>query len=118
LAISARLLHRRHGRKGHDLVVKQTYGSNFVTLSLSGFAIGRHVDKVVTYFRVAMTTNKQIVIDFSETCAVDARFLGLLLMLRKQLKAQNAVPRFVGVSRRLERVFRLNGLGYLLSAPV
>ena len=65
-----------------------------------------------------MTTKKQIVIDFSETSAVDARFLGLLLMLRKQLKAQNAVPRFIGISRRLERMFRLNGFGYLLSAPV
>jgi len=62
-----------------------------------------------------MTTNKQIVIDFSETCVVDARFLGLLLMLRKQLKARNTVLRFTGISRRLERMFRLNGCGYLLS---
>ncbi|MGO9825814.1 MAG: WecB/TagA/CpsF family glycosyltransferase [Steroidobacteraceae bacterium] len=118
LAISARLLQRRYERSAHDLVVKQTYGSNFVTLSLSGFAIGCHVDKVVTYFRVAMTTKKQIVIDFSETRTVDARFLGFLLMLRKQLKAQNAVPRFEGISRRLERMFRLNGCGYLLPARV
>ena len=118
LAISVRLLHRRHGRNGHDLVIKQTYGSDFVTLSLSGFAIGCHVDKVVTYFRVAMTTNKQIVIDFSETCAVDARFLGLLLMLRKQLKARNTVLRFTAISRRLERMFRLNGCGYLLPDQV
>jgi len=118
LAISARLLQRRYERSVHDLVVKQTYGSNFVTLSLSGFAIGCHVDKVVTYFKVAMTTNKQIAIDFSETCAIDALFLGLLLMLRKQLKARNAVPRFIGISRRLERVFRLNGCGYLLPAHV
>ena len=118
LAISVRLLHRRYGRNGHDLVIKQTYGSNVVTLRPSGFAIGCHVDKVVTYFRVAMTTNKQIVIDFSETCVVDARFLGLLLMLRKQLKARNTVLRFTGISRRLERMFRLNGCGYLLSDQV
>ena len=118
LAIGARLRQRRHGRNGHDLVIKQTYGSDFVALSLSGFAIGCHVDKVVTYFRVAMTTNKQIVIDFSETCVVDARFLGLLLMLRKQLKARNTVLRFTAISRRLERMFRLNGCGYLLPDQV
>jgi N-acetylglucosaminyldiphosphoundecaprenol N-acetyl-beta-D-mannosaminyltransferase len=118
LAISARLRQRRYERSAHDLVIKQTYGSNFVTLSLSGFAIGCHVDKVVTYFKVAMTTKKQIVIDFSETRTVDARFLGFLIMLRKQLKAQNAVPLFVGISRRLERMFRLNGCGYLLPARV
>jgi N-acetylglucosaminyldiphosphoundecaprenol N-acetyl-beta-D-mannosaminyltransferase len=117
-AISARLLQRRYERNGHDLIIKQSYGGNFVTLSLSGFAIGRHVDKVATYFRVAMTTNKQIVIDFSETRTVDARFFGFLLMLRKQLKAQNAVPQFVGISRRLARMFRLNGCEYLLPARV
>ena len=33
------------------------------------------------------------------------------LMLRKQLKAGNMVTRFMGISRRLERMFRLNGLG-------
>jgi len=58
------------------------------------------------------------VIDFSETCAVDARFLGLLLMLRKQLKARNTVLRFTAISRRLERMFRLNGCGYLLPDQV
>ena len=76
------------------------------------------MDEVISCLREAVATEKQIVIDFSETCAVDARFLGLLLMLRKQLTARNSVLRFMGISRRLERMFRLNGLGYLLRAHV
>ena len=39
-------------------------------------------------------------------------------MLRKQLKARNAVLRLRGMSRHLERAFRLNGLGYLLHVRV
>ncbi len=114
LAIRARSQRRRCERNGHDLVIDQAQGCDSVTLRLSGFAIACNAEKAIFRFRDAVTTNKQIVIDFSATLAVDARFLGLLLMLRKRLKAQGAVPRFVGISVRLERVFRLNGLGHLL----
>jgi N-acetylglucosaminyldiphosphoundecaprenol N-acetyl-beta-D-mannosaminyltransferase len=115
LAIAGRSLRRRCERSEHNLVITETHGGgDSVTLRLSGFAILRHVDKAISCFRHALTRKKQIVIDFSETCAIDARFLGLLLMLRKQLKVRNVVPRFIGISRRLERTFRLNGLGYLL----
>ena len=118
LAINAQWLRRKYQRGRHDLVIEQVHGSDSVTLSLSGFALASHVDEVISCFREAVATEKQIVIDFSETCAVDARFLGLLLMLRKQLTARNSVLRFMGISRRLERMFRLNGLGYLLPAHV
>ncbi|HTO64298.1 MAG TPA: STAS domain-containing protein, partial [Bradyrhizobium sp.] len=50
--------------------------------------------------------------DFSDVCAIDARFLGLLLMLRKQLKAGGVVASFTGVSRLLARIFRLGGLEF------
>ena len=49
LAISARWLHRRYKRHGHDLAIKQAHGRGYsVTLSLSGFATACHVDKVST----------------------------------------------------------------------
>jgi N-acetylglucosaminyldiphosphoundecaprenol N-acetyl-beta-D-mannosaminyltransferase len=118
LAIEARRLQRQCRRDGHDLIIEQAHGSNSVTLSLSGFAIACNVDKAICYFRDALTTNKQILIDFSETNAIDARFLGLLLMLRKQLKVRNGAPQLAGISRPLQRVFRLNGLGHLLPAHV
>ena len=116
LAISARSLQRKYKRGGHGLVIEQARGNDRITISLSGFATASHVDQASSDFRDAVTTNKQVVIDFSNARAVDARFLGLLLMLRKQLRARGAGLTLTGISRRLERIFRLNGLGYLLPA--
>ena len=96
------------------MVIEQVDDHNSVTLMLSGFAIARHAEKAISPFRDAVITKKSIVIDFSRTRGVDARFLGLLLMLRKQLKIQGQDLKLVGISRRLERTFRLNGLEYLL----
>jgi N-acetylglucosaminyldiphosphoundecaprenol N-acetyl-beta-D-mannosaminyltransferase len=90
--------------------------SESVAVSLSGPATARHVDKVIPVFRDAIATKKQIMIDFSDTRANDARFLGLLLMLRKKLKGSGANPIFIGLSPALERIFRLNGLEFLLSS--
>ena len=118
LAINAQWLRRKYQRGKHDLAIEQVHRSDSVTLSLSGVALAPHVNEVISCLREAVATEKQIVIDFSETRAVDARFLGLLLMLRKQLTARNSVLRFMGISRRLQRMFRLNGLGYLLPAHV
>jgi len=47
--------------------------------------------------------------------ALDARFIGFLLMLNKQLKQQRLNLSFRGVPRHIERIFRLNELEYLLS---
>jgi N-acetylglucosaminyldiphosphoundecaprenol N-acetyl-beta-D-mannosaminyltransferase len=114
LAIEARLLRRRCKRNEHNLVIEEAHRCDCVTLSLSGFAIACHAEKAIVYFANAVKMNEQVVIDFTQTRLVDARFLGLLLMLRKQLKAQRVLLKFVGISRRLARSFRLNGLGHLL----
>jgi hypothetical protein len=50
------------------------------------------VPKAIACFGEALASRKQIVVDFSETRAADARFFGLLLMLRKQLKGRGAAP--------------------------
>jgi N-acetylglucosaminyldiphosphoundecaprenol N-acetyl-beta-D-mannosaminyltransferase len=106
-----RLKYERHGR---DLAIKQTDDYKSVTVSLIGHAIGPYIDKIIPVFREAITTQKQIIIDFSKTRVIDARFLGLLLMLRKKLKSSGASPAFTGLSPELERMFRLNGLEFLL----
>ena len=59
-------------------------------LGLSG-AIDRNTAKAIACFRETLTeTNKGVVIDLSNSHAIDARFFGLLLMLRKRLKGQEA----------------------------
>jgi N-acetylglucosaminyldiphosphoundecaprenol N-acetyl-beta-D-mannosaminyltransferase len=67
--------------------------------------------------RYALTLGKErIIVDVSGVRAIDARFLGLLLMVRKHLKQHQARLEFVGASRATKRMFRLNGVGFLLSA--
>jgi N-acetylglucosaminyldiphosphoundecaprenol N-acetyl-beta-D-mannosaminyltransferase len=101
---------------GQDLVITQVGGNELITVSLSGPATARYVDKIIPAFRDAIATKKPLVIDFSDTCAIDARFLGLLLMIRKRLNRNNGGPTLIGLSPKLERIFRLNGLGFLLSS--
>jgi N-acetylglucosaminyldiphosphoundecaprenol N-acetyl-beta-D-mannosaminyltransferase len=115
LAIRARWLQRQCRRHRHDLIIQLVHSGDSVTVALSGFAVADQIEQVISCFREALTAKKHIVIDFSKTRAVDARLLGLLLMLRKQLKARKAVMRLIGTSPRLERMFRLYGLGNLLS---
>jgi N-acetylglucosaminyldiphosphoundecaprenol N-acetyl-beta-D-mannosaminyltransferase len=106
-----RWMQLRYERK-QDLVITQTHASGTVTLSLSGPANAKHVHRAITAFREAAATRKQVTLDFSNIQAIDARFLGLLLMLKKKLKARGAAPKFTGVSPLLQRVFYLGGLEF------
>jgi N-acetylglucosaminyldiphosphoundecaprenol N-acetyl-beta-D-mannosaminyltransferase len=103
---------RRRCERTEDLMITQAHGSETVTLSLSGPANAEHVDKAIPAFREATATKKQVTLDFSNVRAIDARFLGLLLMLKKRLKADGAVPRFTGVSPLLGKIFDLGGLEF------
>ncbi len=62
-----------------------------------------------------MAGKQDIIIDLSTTRMIDARFFGLLLMLRKELKSRGASLTFTGVSRAMQRIFRCSELEFLLS---
>jgi len=114
LAVKAHILRRRSQREGNNFVVEQLHGSSSVNLCFSGFATGNHVDDAIAHLREAVAAKKKIVIDLANTLGVDARFLGLLLMVRKNLKARGLGLEFVGVSPEMARTFRLHGVNYLL----
>ena len=116
LAINAQILRWNYAGEGHNLVIEKVEDTGFVSLRLCGVAVARHVENVTRCFRDAALAGKRVVIDFSATRAIDARFLGLLLMLRKLLKARGEELELVGMSRKLERTFRLNGLDYLCTS--
>ena len=103
-------------QKRHNLTVTQTQNEETVVVSLVGSATAAHVGKAIAAFGSAIATKKQIVIDFSGTRAVDARFLGLLLMLNKKLKRVGINSTLTGLSPWLEATFRLHGLAFLLSS--
>jgi N-acetylglucosaminyldiphosphoundecaprenol N-acetyl-beta-D-mannosaminyltransferase len=115
LAIQTRWQRLRYRRSGCDLVIKEAQSHESVTLRFYGTATAAHVDQAAAHFRDAGKTDKAIVVDLSEARAIDARFLGLLLMVHKQLKERAVDLRIVGVRSRLARAFRLNGAAFLLS---
>jgi N-acetylglucosaminyldiphosphoundecaprenol N-acetyl-beta-D-mannosaminyltransferase len=104
-------LRLRHGER-NDLIIAQAPSREAVTLHLSGPANATNVDKAISALKEAIASKKQITLDFSNTYTVDARFLGLLLMLKKKLKNTGTTPNFEGLSPHLERLFRLSGLHF------
>jgi N-acetylglucosaminyldiphosphoundecaprenol N-acetyl-beta-D-mannosaminyltransferase len=103
------------GLAGVAFNINEAQYDGCVTLTLSGAATAANVDQAITYFSVALLTKKPIVLDWSDICVIDARFLGLVLMLRK-CAITHAIPLTLrGVSPQLARLFRLNGADHLLS---
>jgi N-acetylglucosaminyldiphosphoundecaprenol N-acetyl-beta-D-mannosaminyltransferase len=111
-------LRLKYERRGEELIITQEHDHESVTVRLSGPANARHVDRAIHAFRTAMATKKRITLDFSGTRTIDARFLGLLLMLKKQLKNTGAARIFVHLSPELKRIFRLNNLDFMYSSDL
>ena len=98
-----------------NLQITQTDSRESVIFNLNGVATAKNVSNTLPYFEKAVADSKNVVINFTDTRQIDARFLGLILMLNKQLKKQGHRLGFTGVSSRIARIFRLNGFGFLLS---
>ena len=103
----------KYDRRGEKLVVTtRTCSQQSIIVSLSGPATARNVNKVIPVLSEAIATKKHITLDFSNTRSIDARFLGLLLMLNKKLKSAGATSVYAGLSAELKKIFRLNGLDF------
>jgi N-acetylglucosaminyldiphosphoundecaprenol N-acetyl-beta-D-mannosaminyltransferase len=102
--------------KAGTCLIEQINDHNTVTLRLKGPTIAQNVGKDVFCFQETVAAAKNTVINCIDTRQIDARFLGLLLMLDKQLKRQGLHLAFIGVSPRIARIFRLSGVGFLLHA--
>ena len=113
-AVDARWMRLRGPRDKNEFAVSQIQAANSLTLRISGNATVDQLDKAIPCFRVAVASQKQVVIDLSQTRWLDARFFGLLLMLRKQVSSQGSPLQFTGVNPALRRQFRLNRVEYLL----
>jgi N-acetylglucosaminyldiphosphoundecaprenol N-acetyl-beta-D-mannosaminyltransferase len=98
----------------HDLVIVADENIDGITIRLSGDATATEVPGAVAHLREAVGRGKPIEIDLSSTKTVDARFLGLFLMLRKQVKESGNVLSFNKLPVSLQRQFRLAGAEYLL----
>ena len=113
------IINRWHqiGRKGRvqELLIENIQDDRSITIALRGTASESQALTAISYFEKTISSDKDIVIDLSDTLRIDARFLGLLLMLRKELKSRGKKLRFAGATPAIQRIFRLNEVGFLLS---
>jgi len=114
LLMLARWHSLRWGRKAKDLLINRVEDHKSVILSINGAAVAQNVGNALPYFQDAVAAAKDVVINFTDTRLIDARFLGLLIMLNKILKKQQLHLTFTGISPRIARIFRLHGFGFLL----
>jgi N-acetylglucosaminyldiphosphoundecaprenol N-acetyl-beta-D-mannosaminyltransferase len=118
LAVITRWHQFRPKHRLQDLLIKKSNDPQSIMISLCGVASERHIPQATSCFREALAGKQNIIIDLSNTRLIDARFFGLLLMLRKELRSRGAKLIFTGASRPIERMFRLHELGFLLSADL
>ena len=105
-----KLLHQ-----SQDLVIETSFRDRSALVQIRGSATENNVEKAIDCFQDILTNEKDIVLDLRDVHFIDARFFGLLLMLRKELKSRGAALTFVNLTRSVERMFRLNELEYLLA---
>ncbi len=98
---------------GQEVAVARYEDDKTVTLNINGAATGRTVGVPMPHVQFAAERGKDVVINFSGTRYVDARFLGLLLMLDKKLNAHGRRLTLTGISAGVGRMFRLNGFSHL-----
>ena len=98
-----------------DLVIESTQDDQVSTMALCGSATAPNAEKAIAAFRKALETDRPICVNLSDTWPIDARFLGLLLMLRKLANRRKLNVSLVGASFSLRKLFRLNGAEFLLT---
>lgn len=98
------------------LLLKKKNSDHSILISMSGAAVENQTAKAASYFGEVFADRKDIVIDMSGTVLIDPRFLGLLLMLRKELKSCGLTLKLTAVPRPIRRMFRLNEAEFLLPA--
>jgi N-acetylglucosaminyldiphosphoundecaprenol N-acetyl-beta-D-mannosaminyltransferase len=118
LPIAADLQWRRFVRKNRDedLEIENREDRGLTVISLIGYATAANVEKSIIDFRSGLAKGNPICIDLTRTQAIDHRFFGLLLMLRKQIHARGQVLKFVGISPKIRQIFRLSEFGFLLTS--
>jgi N-acetylglucosaminyldiphosphoundecaprenol N-acetyl-beta-D-mannosaminyltransferase len=100
--------------RDRELTIQKSHDGQSIAIRLSGAALQQHVWKGIDCFQEALASKQDVILDLTNTQQIDARFLGLVLMLRKELKSRGASLTINGASRSVERIFRLHELGFLL----
>ena len=113
LALS-RIWRRAGGAGNVGLDISKDSLGRTAKITLIGGATENHVEKTIPVLREAIAQASRLTIDISKLHYIDARFFGLLLMVRKQMLERGQMLEIDGASREIKRIFRLNRFSYLL----
>jgi N-acetylglucosaminyldiphosphoundecaprenol N-acetyl-beta-D-mannosaminyltransferase len=100
--------------KSHELSYWKREHHDLIVAGIVGFATKKYAIKSIAFFRSLLVHRCDVVLDVSKMLAIDSRFFGLLLMLRKELGKEGKLLTFVGTSKRSQRAFKLSGFEFLL----
>ena len=114
LAVSLRWHSHWKARRTDNLVAEVVERPASTMIRFAGAATANDVEGAIRHFRAALSKEKDVVLDLSRLEFLDARFFGLFLMVRKQLRSNGRRLGFSGLSGRARKIFRLNGFDYLL----
>jgi N-acetylglucosaminyldiphosphoundecaprenol N-acetyl-beta-D-mannosaminyltransferase len=105
-------------RQQVDLLIKQNDVGTITNVVLCGHALESNVSKAIPCFLKAISSGRDVSIDLSKVRRIDARFLGLLVMLRKELRSRGSKLAFTGLPRGIRRIFYLSELDFLLAVDL
>lgn len=117
LATITQLARSRRNASNRAFRISEAMDGATITMQLSGTAARESIDLAIEHFESAIEKDRDVVLDLAEVDHVDHRFIGLILMLRKQLGHRRHTLQIMRPCAAVRRVLRLNGFGFLLSEP-
>jgi N-acetylglucosaminyldiphosphoundecaprenol N-acetyl-beta-D-mannosaminyltransferase len=114
------ILNRLRGltsRRVRPFEVKTSFEGDAAIVRISGPATEQHVAKTnETLEQLLSRGTSTVCLELARVHWIDARFLGLILMLRKALNEQGGRLTLRGASPKLARLFRLHRVAFLLQS--
>uniref|UniRef100_Q07SN5 Anti-sigma-factor antagonist n=1 Tax=Rhodopseudomonas palustris (strain BisA53) TaxID=316055 RepID=Q07SN5_RHOP5 len=108
-------LAKPHSKGASDFSATRLESERDVRLVLSGCCMDYTTEHAIPHLRGAIASRKDVVLDLSKARFIDTRFLGLLLMVRKQLRHNGLSLTICAPSKPIRRLLKLHEVDYLLS---
>lgn len=105
-------LARSGSRSGVPAAASAQRGASGATVRLSGDLVEGQLGAVREAFRSAAAAAADLRLDLTSAGAIDASFLGLVLLLEKALGRKGATIRIAGMNKRQRLLFRSNAMTY------
>lgn len=110
---------RRWSRAAGPARARKGARRDIEVIEFSGDLTAPGLDEVRRAFREATARGRDVALDLGAAGRIDAAFIGLVLMLEKNLRAAGAAVRLADATRAQRRLFAAHGLDYeTVSRPV